>query len=390
MTTSRRPRERRAPPPDEAFALLERLRYGVLITAVDGEVTGHNHAAATMVASASVARRRCCDLLGCRQPGTALSQGCITELALRAPQPLPEIRVDLAGTESSAWVTAARLAESAVVIGMRAARRGDRRRRSEPDWAVDSALRMRCLGPLRVETDAGPIRAEWMQHRPGQVLGYLIAQRGRPVSTAELATGLWPDSDRARLSTVRYLIHVLRRQLEPARPSAGASTIVVFRSGGYVLDEHTAWLDADEFEGKLDLGLGALATDVAAARTALEGALDLYGGDFLADQLYADWARPERDRLHARACECVRALIQLATARGDLAAARSYQMRLAELEPLDAGIHRELILHDLRRGRHSEAARRYATFSHRTRSALGRHPSFNLAALAEVAARSGP
>ncbi|MDQ1741265.1 MAG: Bacterial transcriptional activator domain, partial [Pseudonocardiales bacterium] len=55
--------------------------------------------------------------------------------------------------------------------------------------------------------------------------------------------------------------------------------------------------------------------------------------------------------------------------------------RLAELEPLDVEAQRQLLTLLLRRGRRSEAARRYEVVRRRFRRAFGEEPSFQLAEL---------
>jgi DNA-binding SARP family transcriptional activator len=72
---------------------------------------------------------------------------------------------------------------------------------------------------------------------------------------------------------------------------------------------------------------------------------------------------------------------------GELEAASEHLQRLAELEPLDVEAQRQLLTLLLRRGRRSEAARRYEVVCRRFRRAFGEEPSFQLSELAH--ARSG-
>ena len=55
-------------------------------------------------------------------------------------------------------------------------RPGGRRR---PAHGGPPRLRVRALGRTRLETAARPSAGEWLGHRPGQVLKYLICERGR-------------------------------------------------------------------------------------------------------------------------------------------------------------------------------------------------------------------
>ena len=62
--------------------------------------------------------------------------------------------------------------------------------------------------------------------------------------------------------------------------------------------------------------------------------------------------------------------------------------QLAELEPYDAEVHRQLLTAWLRLGRRTEAARRYTSFRMRMLREFGEEPDFELADLTVTAARA--
>jgi DNA-binding SARP family transcriptional activator len=200
-----------------------------------------------------------------------------------------------------------------------------------------------------------------------------------------LAETLWPASDRAGLGTVRYFVHVLRDQLEPRRQRRHPSTFVQFRSGGYVLNRLAIHIDADEFESNVKAGLSAALRRKDNAEASLSKALRLYRGEFLGNYPYADWARGERDRLHALATRGLTELIRIRQTRGDSDGVRALRARLAEMEPLDDDVHRELIIDDLRGNHNSQAIRRYERLSVRLQRELGRKPGFEFVELAKRA-----
>ena len=108
-------------------------------------------------------------------------------------------------------------------------------------------------------------------------------------------------------------------------------------------------------------GLAALAHgERAAAAEHFETALSLYRGDFLADEPYAEWALTERERLHELAEKPLRGLGELHGDDPDTAA--GYLERLAQMEPLDGAVQRELLTLWLRQGRLSRATRHYQAF----------------------------
>ncbi len=79
------------------------------------------------------------------------------------------------------------------------------------------------------------------------------------------------------------------------------------------------------------------------AEIELTAAARAYGGDFLADEPYAEWALAERERLRDLAAQVLRGLAALQLAAGDEEAAAEHLQRLVELEPLDLPAQRDLI-----------------------------------------------
>jgi DNA-binding SARP family transcriptional activator len=64
--------------------------------------------------------------------------------------------------------------------------------------------------------------------------------------------------------------------------------------------------------------------------------------------------------------------------------------QLAELEPLDGEVHRDLLAVWLAQGRRTEAARRYAIYRARILREFGDEPEFQLADLRPAARTLGP
>ena len=129
-------------------------------------------------------------------------------------------------------------------------------------------------------------------------------------------------------------------------------------------------------------GMAALVNgEPAVAAERLERALALYRGDFLADEPYAEWAFAERERLRALVEKPLRGLAELRLRANDLDTAIGYMERLADMEPFDSGIQRQLITLLLAQGRRSRAIRQYQTFQMRVVRGFGEPPDFQLADL---------
>ncbi len=362
-------------------AVFEFFPSGIVVTDASGAVQGTNlRAKALLGPLLDRDRVRCCDIFDCRRAGTPLADHCITELALGHEGPLPELRLDLPGNgvaAGSVWVTGAPYggAEPSVVLQVRAGVPGDRRRRTEPHWMGGPQLRVFSLGRSRVESGEGPLAGEWLGHKPGAVLKYLVAHRERVVPTDELIEVFWPEASRNGVANVRQAVHTLRDRLEPGRSKHSGSNFVASRSGGYELERTAVWIDADDFEASVRAGARARADgDLETAEAALSRAAGLYRGDFLAEEIYADWAFGERDRLRELAGQALRGLHELKEAVGDAEGATEQLLRLSELEPYDLEAHRDLMALLIRRGRHPEAARREDLMRRRYRKTFGTDP----------------
>jgi DNA-binding SARP family transcriptional activator len=374
-----------------ATDVLEHFPLGIVLVDERGTLLRANREAASLLGDDELGSRfpppQCCQLFRCSSPGSPL-QRCLTELALEASRGLPEFRIDVGPNDDSAvWVTAAR-APGGVVFSLRRGSRGDRRRRTEPHWSAGLGLRIQALGPTKISSRESSLDGEWLEHRTGQLLKFLIAERRRPMHAEEIAAALWPTAGPEALRNLRHCIHVLREKLEPQRAKHRASSFVLARNGGYALDTTRAWIDADEFEDQARAGLAALAHgDSRDALGHLSAALALYGGDFLADQPYADWAFAERDRLRDLAGETLRAISEIYLASGEIDLATEHLQRLASVDPFDVDVQRQLIGLHLSVGRRSQAVRRYNRVRQRMLKAFGEELNFDLSDLTRENAR---
>jgi DNA-binding SARP family transcriptional activator len=378
----------RAPVELLTSAVFERFPFGLLITDTSSIVLAANPTAGRQLEgtdTGALIHDTCCRLLGCRRLDGPLGGHCLSVLALASAEPLPEVRMDLPVPRSgvtAVWVTAARLSDGAALLQLRPADAGDRRRRTEPHWLNGPALQVRTLGRTSVASAEGSIDGAWLGQLPGQLLKYLVCQRGRVAHADEILTHFWPEGGRGAVVNLRHAVFSLRKKLEPARARHSTSSFVIARDGGYELDRRVIAIDADEFETAAGDGLRAYAAgDPVSAREPLERAAALYRGEFLTDEPYVDWAFVERDRLHEIACNVLRALDVVCREAGDSSAAVQSLIRLAELEPFDGTAQRTLLglLVDL--DRRSEAVRRYRHLRAQWIEAFGEPPDFDVRSL---------
>jgi len=343
-----------------------------------GGVVAHNRAARGVFGAAlEDPAADCCGLVGCGSgPSTRpLSHHCVTAAVLEHGRPLTDLEGTL-GDRRPIDITAVPLA-AGVMLQVRT-------RTYDPGAPPQAPppLRITTLGPVALECEGGSLGGAWLHHRPGALLKYLICARWHRVPVEELADALWPQAGRAGVTSLRQAVHTLRERLEPNRPDQAPSRFVIAGAGAYELAPEHVVVDADEFETR---ALAALVTVERAGGLAAEAQLaqaaELYTGDFLADDPYAEWALAERDRLRSLVARVLRALADLHLEAGELAPASTALHRLADLEPLDVTNQRDLISLMLRQDQHAAAARRYDTMRRKFKRAFDMEPRFTLADL---------
>lgn len=169
-------------------------------------------------------------------------------------------------------------------------------------------LRIQTLGAFRAWRGSVEIEPrEWRRDKARQLFHLLLTQRGRPLQREEIVERLWPElTPEAANRDFKVALNALNRVLEPAREPESPSAFVAREGAAYsVRPEADLWLDTLEFERECEAGLrliesrseppGEAALDRAILH--LQAAQRLYGGDYLPEATYEDWASDERERL---------------------------------------------------------------------------------------------
>jgi DNA-binding SARP family transcriptional activator len=373
---------------DLAAKLVDHHPAAIVVQDAEGHVVAANRAALRLLGDAvplRVGTPLGCAIVGCRVPGTRLEGVCVHELALSHDGPLPPLRIDLPpGAQLDvASVTLVALPDDQLVVTelRREIEHLARERPGFPSWSADPQLRLFVLGRTCVVNGDEVLDGRWINNRSGQILKLLVAERHRSVFCDEIISLLWPPNSSPDTRGVRYFVHELRDQLEPGGAVQPPSSFVLATRGGYALQRRHVWVDADAFEALVTEGCAAAGHDDDTAQSLIREGVELYRGDFLADEPYAEWALHERDRLRDLVANALRTLAEIETRRDDLPAATATLIRLSELEPFDIDVHRELFSLLLRRGRRSETLRRYETLRRRMLSMFDEPLDFSLSQL---------
>ncbi len=230
------------------------------------------------------------------------------------------------------------------------------------------------FGELRVYYDDVLID-QWEGARSRALFRFLIAHRHMPAPKDLLAAQFWPDSEPelARRS-LHQAVYCLRQTF---KRYAGSTPIIQFANDRYMLaPEVPLWVDSEDFEESIGAARAFWSNgDTAAALLAYSRAIDLYRGDYMAEDRYEDWAEKRRTALQVANLEALHQLARTYHERGDFAAAIMFSQRALALDSCDEDAHRVLIGCYVAQGLRQLAVRQYQVCVGNLRSQLGLRPS---------------
>ena len=150
----------------------------------------------------------------------------------------------------------------------------------------------------------------WKRRQAVTLLKFLAIHLGRPVHRERILDCLWPDVDEERgWGRLKVTMYYLRTQLR----AGGASEDTIRTVGSaYLLRRDAIWIDAENFEKLASEGRALQSKGHCdEALRCFDEAIYLYRGDYLEQDVYADWCAEERERLGeiyldmlARKAEC--------------------------------------------------------------------------------------
>jgi two-component SAPR family response regulator len=210
-------------------------------------------------------------------------------------------------------------------------------------------FRVHVLGRFRLAKGDTPISIPPRLRKPQELLQALIALGGIEVSAGALIDALWPESE----GDAAY--HALESALYRLRQLLGARDAVRMEGGKVSLNRDQLWVDMWEFEEELQR-----AADPEANGVERIGRLRrLYQGHFLQHETEKSWVLKARLDLRDRLLRAIRdAARECERARRWEEAAILYRSGI-ELDSLNEGLYRGLMLCHQELGDHSEALQAY-------------------------------
>jgi ATP/maltotriose-dependent transcriptional regulator MalT/DNA-binding SARP family transcriptional activator len=233
-------------------------------------------------------------------------------------------------------------------------------------------LRFALLGGFQVTRAGWQLDdASWKRPIDARLVRLLLVHGGRPVSEDVIFGALWPKrSVRSARDSLHVAVSRARRVLD--LPGADKSMIESGdRAYRLELGERTV-VDAEEFRSAAE---SALAERGEGQVALLERARALWGGEPLPEERYSDWATAYRERLIDRYIAVLSALVELRERAGDHPGAADLARELVDIDPLNEGAHRALIVAYARAGRTGQALRQYLECRRALVEGLGIEPA---------------
>src|SRR5208282_2868433 len=205
------------------------------------------------------------------------------------------------------------------------------------------------LGRFRLFTGDTPMIIPPRLRKPQELLQALIAFGGTEVNAGVLIDALWPESE----GDAAY--HALESALYRLRQLLGAREAVRMEGGKASLSRDRLWIDMWEFEEELQRAHDADANGIERiGRLRL-----LYQGHFLQHESEKPWVLKARHELRDRLLRAIRdAARECEHARRWEDASNLYRSGI-ELDSLNEGLYRGLMLCHQELGDHSDALQAY-------------------------------
>ena len=173
-------------------------------------------------------------------------------------------------------------------------------------------IRARLLGPVDLRVgDRILAPGAWRRRPARRILLMLLGTPGHRLPRDVVLDALWPDHNLdVSLNSLYKVMHTLRRTLQPNLGAGQKSAYVEIGNDWIAIVPHDGlWVDADCFEHLVRQEATGLEF-----RETLHVALELYRGDFMVDEPYADWPITRRESL--RELFLARALYRLGDHNG--------------------------------------------------------------------------
>lgn len=235
--------------------------------------------------------------------------------------------------------------------------------------------RIYLLGSFRLMVWGREVNTEnWKSQKALLLLKILLTNQGASVSKEWLLEHFWPHQPYHKaVRTFNTTIYYLRRALEPYSPD---EQLIRHKHGRYRFhSDYGCWYDVEEFERLYKQAVACEQRDGARALQLFMQVVELYRGDYLVEDEYAEWTATAREYYFELYIQSLLKSVALHTKFGNITEA----IRLCEIalskDQLRSDAHEHLIYLLAVAGRVSEAANHYKAYRQKLNEEFGLEPS---------------
>ncbi|MCK2242936.1 MULTISPECIES: tetratricopeptide repeat protein [unclassified Crossiella] len=225
------------------------------------------------------------------------------------------------------------------------------------------AVHIQTLGGFRVLLDGTPVpSAAWQSRKSRDLVKLLVTRRGQPITKDAVLAALWPGEPPGRLGNrFAVALSTARTVLDPHR-RLGAGRCLLVEGDAVRLDTSRVTVDVLAFLADAAAGLTAHRQRRAEALPLLTTAEAAYLGDFLDEDVYADFAAELRDEARTVYLQVAILVAEAAFADGEHTQAARCCLRMLQYDRHAETAHLALVRALVAAGSHGEARRRYRSY----------------------------
>ncbi|QGU00280.1 hypothetical protein SYNTR_1686 [Candidatus Syntrophocurvum alkaliphilum] len=211
-----------------------------------------------------------------------------------------------------------------------------------------------------------------------ELLKYIITYRDRILLPEAIMDTLWPEEEYTDSKhALRTLVYRLRNILD--MEELKQFTCIKFNQGGYCWNKESNYeLDTEEFERLLNEANSEEINNPTGSIHKYTQALELYKGDYLAENLYQEWVIPIRHYYLRRYLEGSKRLLNLLKKEKQYTNIISTCEKALEIDYYDESIHLFFLDALVKDGRIKQAEQHYQNMSKSFYKELGVKPSVEM------------
>ena len=160
-------------------------------------------------------------------------------------------------------------------------------------------LEVYCLGKFQVRVGSKRIE-HWRSTKAKSLLKYLITHHRRPIAKEVLMEALWPGCEPSLAkNNLKMAVYALRQTLNTAEDTSKSFDWLLVMDGNYMINpEVVIWVDLEQLEYHwVNIRKLEKKRELTEAIKEYEIAEALYKGDYLEEDLYAEWTSLRREAL---------------------------------------------------------------------------------------------